>query len=167
MFATGAGDEDAAHGLGGRPEKMRAVLPRLRARIHQFEPHLVHECRRLKSMAGRFGGHLVRGQASQFIVNNGQQFVRGSGIALLNSGKDVGDVAHPFPPSFSRLFPLGSSFISSSASAWKRRSSSFGCSLSGMARLYHWPASSLSPSFQCAMARKKKSKLWLAILSET
>jgi hypothetical protein len=31
LFAAGAIDEDAAHGLGGGAEKVRAVLPRLSA----------------------------------------------------------------------------------------------------------------------------------------
>src|SRR5947208_15382240 len=45
-------------------------------------------------MAGRFVRHLVRGQASQFFINQRQQLIGGSGIAWLSRFKNTHDIAH-------------------------------------------------------------------------
>jgi hypothetical protein len=79
-FAAGAGDKDAAHRLGGGAEEVRAVLPRLVRRVHELQPGFVDERGGLERVAGGFAGHLVRGQAAQFVVNHRQQFVGGLGV---------------------------------------------------------------------------------------
>src|SRR5689334_15645469 len=79
----------------------------------------------LEGVTRSFTGHLVRGQAAQFIVNDRQKFVGGLGVTLLDGGENSGDVAHatvarrgpfsPFrpcrtPPTFCsirRFFPIG------------------------------------------------------------
>jgi len=94
MFAAGAGNKNPAHGLGGGTEKVCAVLPRLGGRINQLEPRFMYQRRRLERVAGGFAGHLVGGQAAQFIVNQRQQFLRAPGIALLDVIEDASDVAH-------------------------------------------------------------------------
>ena len=48
----------------------------------------------LKGMAGGFMRHFVTGKFSQFVVNRGEKFTGGLGIAFLNRVQDARDFAH-------------------------------------------------------------------------
>ena len=52
----------------------------------------MHERGGLEGLARRFIGHADRGQLAQFLENQRQQFVRGSGVALLDGLQHLGDL---------------------------------------------------------------------------
>ena len=54
----------------------------------------MHQCGRLKSLAGLLLGHLLGGQLPQFVIDQGQKLLGGRGVALLNGGHDASDVGH-------------------------------------------------------------------------
>lgn len=58
-FAAGIINENPAHALGGRAEKVAAALPRLIRRPHQPQPGLVNERGGLERLSRRFTGHPV------------------------------------------------------------------------------------------------------------
>jgi hypothetical protein len=93
-FAAGAFDEDAAHGFGGSPEKVGAVLPGLLVGGDEAKPGFVNEGSGLERVAGGFVGHAMDGEFAQFFVNEREQFVRSFAVATFDSLEDVGDVAH-------------------------------------------------------------------------
>src|SRR6185295_12991057 len=74
-------DEDSPHGLGSRGEEMRSIG---KDSIAQAKPRLMHQRGRLQRVSRLFPRHLLRGQASQFGVDERQQFIRSPGVALLN-----------------------------------------------------------------------------------
>jgi len=51
MFAAGTGNENPAHRLRSRAEKVRAILAGLSGRIHQLEPRFVNQRGRLERVA--------------------------------------------------------------------------------------------------------------------
>ena len=95
LFAPGVIDQDAAHGLGGSTEEVRAVLPIGLLVASQPEPGFVYERSGLKRLAGGFAGHLRGGKFAQFAVNERQQLVGGLGVTLLDAIQDEGDFRHP------------------------------------------------------------------------
>src|SRR5262249_22556705 len=60
----------------------------------QFEPGFMDQRRSLQGLAGRLLGHFVRGQLSQFVINQRQQFIGSFGVALQNCIKNARDIAH-------------------------------------------------------------------------
>jgi hypothetical protein len=62
----------------------------------------VNERGRLQRVSGRFAGHFVRGDFSQLIVNQRQQFVRGRGLATMHGFEDLSYVVHLSAQSFHR-----------------------------------------------------------------
>ncbi len=93
-WSSGAGDENAAHGLRRRTEKVRAVLPGLTRRIHELEPCFVNERSGLERVTGGFARHFVRSQAAEFVVNGRQKFFGSLHVAPFDAVQDAGDVAH-------------------------------------------------------------------------
>jgi len=87
-------DENSPHRFSGSREEMSAVLPQRLCRPDQAEPGFVNESGGLKRLPRRFVRHFLSGQATEFFVNERQQFLGGFGIALLNPVEDLRDVAH-------------------------------------------------------------------------
>jgi hypothetical protein len=60
------------------------------------EPNVrfVNQRRRLQGMVGRFLGHLRRGEAAQFAVDQRQKLLGRLWLALLDRGKNSRDVVH-------------------------------------------------------------------------
>ena len=56
----------------------------------------MHQRGRLKGVSRLFPSHLLRSQLAKFLVNQRQQFVRGSWIAVLNGVENARHVAHAF-----------------------------------------------------------------------
>ena len=53
----------------------------------------MHQRRRLKRMSRLFPGHFLRGQTSQFSVNEGKQFIRRTRVIMLEAFENARDVA--------------------------------------------------------------------------
>jgi hypothetical protein len=49
----------------------------------------------LQLVAWRLVRHFCSRKFPEFVINQGQQFLRGFGVPLLDAVEDVGDVAHP------------------------------------------------------------------------
>jgi hypothetical protein len=92
-LAPGLVNEDAPHGLGGRSEEMGASAPVLTIRTCEFQPCFMHQRSGLQGLARRFMGHLLRREFAQFLINQWQQFVRGSGIAMCQRIENVRHVS--------------------------------------------------------------------------
>ena len=84
-------DQNAAHRLRGCAEKMRAVLPRSVAVVHQPQPGLMHQGRRLKRLAGHFMRHSRGRQAPQFGIYQRQQLFGRAFFAATNRMQDLRD----------------------------------------------------------------------------
>ena len=93
-LGSGAVHENAAHRFGGGGEEMSAVCEFLIFLAHQTQPGLVNQRGGLECLTGLFVGHLVRGKFAQLLIDQRQQFVGGSAIALLDGCQDVSDIAH-------------------------------------------------------------------------
>ncbi len=78
---SGVFHQDSSHRLRGRGEKVRPILPAAVIRTEQSQPRLMHKGRRLESMPRRFARHFVGGDAPEFLVNQREKFLGGSGIA--------------------------------------------------------------------------------------
>jgi hypothetical protein len=94
LAATRAIHENAPHHLGSHGIKLLAILPTRIGLLREPQPRLMHKGGGLKCLAGHFLSHFVRGEAAQFVIDEGQQFLRGPGITLLNAVVDAGDIAH-------------------------------------------------------------------------
>jgi len=84
LFAAGAVDENAAHRLGGGAEEVGFVAPLLMLRAGEANPRLMNQCRGLQCLAGLLVRHANRRQLPQFLVNQRQQLMSGSGISFIN-----------------------------------------------------------------------------------
>ena len=94
-LSAGVLDEDAAHGLGGGGEEVAAAVPLLGLfRVHQAQVGFVDEGGCLQGLAGLFLGQALGGQLAQLVVHEGQELLRGVGIALLDGGQDAGHFVH-------------------------------------------------------------------------
>ena len=75
LLAARAVDKNAAHGLGGGAEKVGAILPAVRFAA-DADPGFVDERGRLQSLPSHFAGHLVCGDAAQFVIHEREEFLR-------------------------------------------------------------------------------------------
>ena len=73
---------------------MTAVVPFLRLISDQAKPGLVDERGGLQSVALHLIRHLLRGQTSQFLVNQREQFIRSPAVAVVDGVEDACDFAH-------------------------------------------------------------------------
>ena len=88
-------DQNSPHRLRGCPEEVPAPSPLLLVvDIHQSQPCLMHERRRLQRVVGRFTGHLRGRQPSQLRVNERQQFIRRSMFATTDCIQYLSDFGH-------------------------------------------------------------------------
>jgi len=54
----------------------------------------MHQRGGLEGLAGRFAGHLLRGQLAQFVVSQRQEFPSGLGVALPDRVENEREVTH-------------------------------------------------------------------------
>ncbi len=54
----------------------------------------MNQCRRLERLPGRFVRHPVGRQFAQLVIHQREQFIGGSGIAQLDGGQDMSDIAN-------------------------------------------------------------------------
>src|SRR5262249_20791502 len=88
-------DEDATHGLGGGGKEVAAVLKRLAViRTDQAQIRLVDQRRRLERLARPLLGQTLRREPTQLVVDERQKLCGGRGIALFDSGENLGHFAH-------------------------------------------------------------------------
>ena len=73
---------------------MSAAIPLLIFVADQAQPGFVDERGGLQRLARRLVGHLARRQATKLFIDERQQLIGGSGIALFSRLKDTRDVAH-------------------------------------------------------------------------
>jgi hypothetical protein len=69
-----------AHRLRGRCKKVASISPPSFPFTDQPQVRLVHERRRLQRLTRGLIRQLGRSEPPQFIINQGQQFIRGPGI---------------------------------------------------------------------------------------
>jgi len=91
---AGAGmiDEDAAHEGGGEGEEVGAALPIDAVVADEFEPGLVDEGGGLEGVAGSFVLKVVSGEAAEFVVGEGSEFVESGGFAGAPSEEQLGEL---------------------------------------------------------------------------
>src|SRR5262249_25982748 len=94
LFAAGAVDPDAAHGLGGGSQEKGAGFPMLGFGNGGAEAGFVGKRPGVGGLAGGFVGEFDAGEAAEFFVNEGQKFVWSGGVASLGAFEDLGEVAH-------------------------------------------------------------------------
>ncbi len=87
-------DQNAAHRLGCRSEKMGAVLKRRRLITAQPHPGFVDEGGRLERMTGGFVRHFLCRQPAEFFIDNGEQLSGRLGIALSHPFQDMRELIH-------------------------------------------------------------------------
>jgi hypothetical protein len=91
MVTPRALDQNTAHGLGGGAEKVGAVLE---AGISQSHPRLVYERGGLESVTRLLARHLRPCELAQFCIDQWEQLLAGTGIAVLDCFKNARDVSH-------------------------------------------------------------------------
>ena len=69
FLASGVVNNDAAHGLGGDGEEMRATLPLPTILASKLEPRLMHQSGGLEGLSGSFTGKLSDSEMAKFVVN--------------------------------------------------------------------------------------------------
>ena len=73
---------------------MIPAVPNLCLWPRQAQPRLVNQRRRLKRLSRWLVGHPNGGQLSQFLIDQREQFLSGSGVALLDGIQQSRHVAH-------------------------------------------------------------------------
>src|SRR5262245_13897849 len=96
-------DQDPAHGLGRGSEEMLASLETWIRLADQAKPGLVDERSRLKSLPRLLVRQALPGQVAQFLINVGEQFVRGLRVTAADGIHDACHLTHDrlllvFPP---------------------------------------------------------------------
>ena len=95
--ATGVVDENLAHEMGGDAEEVRPGFPVGHGLRNQPQIRLVHERGGLKGGGQVLVAQVVRGQAAEFVVDDGNQAIYGRGIAVLEieqQPRDLGRRVH-------------------------------------------------------------------------
>src|SRR5262245_32479892 len=91
-FPTRGLDEDAAHGLGCGPKKMGPTLELLVS--DQPQKRLVDQCGWLERLTRCFLSQLLGREYSQFVVDQGQQLLRGARVAVFDRRHDARNIRH-------------------------------------------------------------------------
>jgi hypothetical protein len=85
-------DENAPHGQGGGGEEVPAAVEMLVADHSQIG--LVNECGGVQAMAAGLSGNPRSGKLPQFVVDERQQFRRGSAVACRGGVKQLCHIGH-------------------------------------------------------------------------
>src|SRR6185295_13328094 len=93
-FAPRIVHENPAHRFSRRGEEMGSVIPFPLIVAGEPQPRFVNEGGRLKCVARRFRRHFRRSEPAQFLVNERQQFIRRTCIALPGSIQDLREIVH-------------------------------------------------------------------------
>src|SRR5262249_42165723 len=113
LFATGIFDQDAAHGLGRRRDKVPGTVPMgVGLAPHEPEVSLVDQGGRLQGLAGPLGRQPSSRELAQLVVDEGEQVSRGlfvSSAGGVQQASYVGHVgrAYPQPPAAANNYPMG------------------------------------------------------------
>ena len=94
-FVAGVINEDAAHRFGGGGEKVGAAIPPHVFLASEPQPCFMDQHCGLQSLIRRFVGHPVSAELAQFLIDQRQQFIGGTGIAVFDGVENVGDAAMP------------------------------------------------------------------------
>ena len=89
LFATGDINENLLHRSGGGLEEMPAIGEMLVTITGDLQPGFMHESRGLQSLSGFFIGHPDDRELAQFSIDQGEQFLGGFGIALVNAVQNL------------------------------------------------------------------------------
>lgn len=73
---------------------MSAILPVLSGSAGEPEKSLVHERGGLERVTWRLSGHLRRCQFTKLVINDWKKLLNGLLLALVNTIKDMGQLAH-------------------------------------------------------------------------
>src|SRR5262249_47198951 len=94
-FATCLVNQDAAHGLGGGGEEVAAAVPVLGLfDIHQAQIGLVDQGRGLEGLSRLFLSQQLGREPAQFVVDQGDEWLGGGRVALLDGRQDARDLTH-------------------------------------------------------------------------
>jgi hypothetical protein len=89
-FAAKSLDQDSPHRLSGSRKEMSAPLPVCVIRLsNEPKVRLMHQRRRLQSLARLLTGQLHCGQLPQLFIDQRQQIFSGLRVALLDLGQDA------------------------------------------------------------------------------
>src|SRR5678815_1036070 len=91
IFPARALDENSPHGRRCRGEEMSSIG---KDSIAEAKPGLVHQRSCLERVPRLFPCHLRCRKASQFDVDQWEQFIRSPRVALLEGAKNTCDLAH-------------------------------------------------------------------------
>ena len=93
-------DQDAAHRLSSGGEKVPPAVPALLmapsriATRQKARIRLMDQCCRLERLPGLLLSELLSGQPAQLVIDQRQELLGGTGLALPNGGQDAGDFSH-------------------------------------------------------------------------
>jgi hypothetical protein len=94
-IAAGAFDEDTAHRLGRRGEEVPATIPVLGlVNVYQPQIGLVDQSSGLEGLAGLLLSEPLGRELAEFIIDQREQPVGGTRIALLDGRDNSRDFAH-------------------------------------------------------------------------
>src|SRR5262249_37500506 len=95
-LASGVVNQDATHGLSGGSKEVAAAVPVLRfLTFYQAGIGFVNKSRGLERLPRLLLRQLLRRQLAKFIVDERQELLGGTGVALLDGEQDSGDFGHP------------------------------------------------------------------------
>ena len=89
---AGVVDEDLAHQPRRDRKEVRAALQRHAIHIHEPQEDLVHECRRLEGVSGRFPPEMAAGHPPQLVIQQRNQAVERRGVSLAPGQEEPGYV---------------------------------------------------------------------------
>src|SRR5258706_15598717 len=86
LFPARAINENVAHRLRGSAKEMGAIVKCGFLRANQSQPCFVYQRCWLKRLAGVLLSHFESSESAEFVVHQGEQVLRGLGIASFNGG---------------------------------------------------------------------------------
>src|SRR5262245_29650008 len=94
-LASGVVDEDTPHGLSSGSEEVAAAVPVLRfLSFHQAQIGFMNKSRGLERLPRLLLRQLLRRQLAELVVDERQELLGGTGVALLDGGQNARDLGH-------------------------------------------------------------------------
>jgi hypothetical protein len=87
-------DQNSSHRFGRRGKKVRAILEGWRLIADEPQPGFVYKGGGLERLSCGFVGHPARSKSAQFVIDQRQELIGGSGIAALDGVEELGRVTH-------------------------------------------------------------------------